>query len=35
MKIGFDDLHDTGIFSWQYLHNLGAEKDERWAVYVA
>lgn len=35
VKIGFDDMHDTGIFSWQYLHDLGAEKAERWAAYLA
>ncbi|MGI9405333.1 MAG: gamma-butyrobetaine hydroxylase-like domain-containing protein [Hyphomicrobiaceae bacterium] len=35
VKIGFDDMHDTGIYSWQYLHDLGAEQEERWAAYLA
>ena len=35
IKIAFDDLHDTGIYSWDYLHELGTEQEERWATYVA
>ena len=31
----FDDGHDTGIFSWSLLHELGREYDARWAKYVA
>lgn len=34
VRIKFDDLHDTGIFTWRYLHKLGAEKDEIWARYL-
>jgi DUF971 family protein len=30
----FDDLHDTGIFSWDYLWELGQEQDRRWATYL-
>lgn len=33
IRIIFDDLHDTGIYSWRYLHQLGAEHAERWAEY--
>lgn len=33
IRIVFDDLHDTGIYSWSYLHRLGAEQAERWAAY--
>jgi len=33
VRIVFDDLHDSGIFSWDYLHRLGAEQAERWAEY--
>ena len=29
----FSDGHDTGIFSWSYLYQLGAEQAERWARY--
>jgi DUF971 family protein len=31
----FDDLHDTGIYTWDYLYQLGAEQDEIWADYLA
>ena len=35
VRIVFDDRHDTGIFTWNYLHQLGHEKDERWEAYLA
>ena len=35
VRITFDDLHDTGIFTWNYLHTLGHERDERWNAYLA
>ncbi len=35
VRIIFDDMHDTGIFTWDYLHELGHDKDERWAAYLA
>lgn len=35
VRIRFDDLHDTGIFSWQYLYTLGREQETRWANYLA
>ena len=31
----FDDGHDSGIFTWAYLYELGAHQDERWATYLA
>jgi DUF971 family protein len=34
VRILFDDLHDTGIYSWNYLHQLGREYDERWRTYL-
>jgi DUF971 family protein len=34
IRIRFDDLHDTGIYSWQYLHELGREQEQRWATYL-
>ena len=34
VKIGFDDLHDTGIFSWSYLYELGRERTTRWRNYL-
>ena len=35
VRIVFDDLHDSGIYAWDYLHRLGAEREERWAAYEA
>jgi DUF971 family protein len=34
VRLVFDDLHDTGIFSWDYLRELGMEQDRRWALYL-
>ncbi len=34
VRIVFDDLHDTGIYSWSYLHQLGVEYGQRWRAYV-
>ena len=35
VRIKFDDLHDTGIYSWDYLYRLGVEHDTRWRDYLA
>lgn len=35
IRIVFDDGHDTGIFTWQYLRELGTEKEARWSAYLA
>ena len=32
--VRFDDGHDTGIFSWAYLHLLGHEQEGRWHAYL-
>ncbi len=34
VRIKFDDLHDTGFYSWPYLYRLGKEKDRLWAEYL-
>lgn len=34
VRIVFDDGHDTGIFTWAYLHTLSHEKAERWQSYL-
>ena len=34
VRITFDDLHDTGIYSWSYLYQLGVEHDKRWREYL-
>ncbi|HUJ98426.1 MAG TPA: DUF971 domain-containing protein [Stellaceae bacterium] len=35
VRLVFDDLHDTGIYSWSYLYELGREQGERWQRYLA
>lgn len=35
VKLRFDDMHDTGIYGWDYLHDLGARRAEKWANYLA
>ena len=34
VRLIFDDGHDTGIYSWDYLHDLGAEREQRWSAYL-
>ena len=34
VRIKFDDLHDTGIYSWNYLYQLGVEYEKRWREYL-
>ena len=34
VKLVFDDMHDTGIYGWDYLYRLGAEQGEKWQVYL-
>ena len=34
VRITFDDLHDTGIYSWAYLYELGVEQETRWRAYL-
>ncbi len=34
VRIKFDDLHDTGIFSWQYLYQLGENQEQIWQAYL-
>ena len=34
VKLGFDDMHDTGIYGWGYLHTLGREYETRWTTYL-
>lgn len=35
IRIKFDDMHDTGIFSWDFLHDMGERKDELWNGYIS
>jgi DUF971 family protein len=34
-RIRFDDGHDTGLYSWAYLHELGREQDRKWSEYLS
>ena len=34
VKLLFDDGHDTGLYSWSYLHELGRDHDLRWKKYL-
>ena len=34
VRIKFDDLHDTGIYSWNTLYELGEAYQERWQAYL-
>ncbi|MDJ0613562.1 MAG: DUF971 domain-containing protein [Rhizobiaceae bacterium] len=35
VRIIFDDMHETGIFTWAYFQELGKNKDEKWNAYLA
>lgn len=34
VKLVFDDMHDSGIYGWDYLYRLGIEQPERWQAYL-
>mgnify|MGYP006266184857 CR=1 FL=1 len=34
VRLIFDDGHETGLYTWGLLHQLGTEFDTRWAAYV-
>ena len=34
VKLIFDDGHDTGLYSWAYLYELGENKDDLWQDYL-
>ena len=35
VKLGFSDGHDTGLYSWEYLHELGEKQESSWKSYLA
>jgi len=35
VKLVFTDGHDTGIYSWDYLYDLGAKQKPNWDSYLA
>lgn len=34
LKITFDDGHDSGLYSWDYLYQLATQQQERWQNYL-
>jgi len=34
VRLVFDDGHDTGLYTWKYLHELGREQTQNWARYL-
>src|SRR5438477_6463267 len=34
VRLVFDDLHSTGIYSWDYLRDLGRNRDRYWQDYL-
>lgn len=34
IRIVFDDGHDTGIYSWESLYDLGINMDQKWQAYL-
>lgn len=35
LKLSFDDGHDSGLFTWDYLQELGREQEQYWQRYLA
>jgi DUF971 family protein len=35
VKLVFDDGHDTGLYTWKYLYELGREREAKWTQYLA
>jgi DUF971 family protein len=35
VRLSFDDMHSTGIFTWSYLYALCSRQAEKWAFYEA
>jgi DUF971 family protein len=34
VRLVFDDGHDTGLYTWAYLHELGREREAKWRHYL-
>ena len=34
VRLIFDDGHDSGLYTWKYLYELGAEQAEYWQDYL-
>ena len=34
VRLVFDDNHDSGLYSWEHLYNLGKNQDQKWKEYL-
>jgi DUF971 family protein len=34
VRLVFDDGHDTGLYTWAYLHELGRDRGQKWQQYL-
>lgn len=34
VRLEFDDMHSTGLYSWSYLHELGRDHETKWGDYL-
>src|SRR5699024_9656411 len=34
LKLSFDDGHDSGLYTWDYLYRLGSRQQELWQDYL-
>lgn len=34
VRLIFDDGHDTGLYTWKYLYELGSEREQKWGHYL-
>lgn len=34
VKLEFDDGHDSGLYTWSYLHDLSVNQAQHWADYL-
>jgi DUF971 family protein len=35
VRLVFDDGHNTGLYTWDYLHQLGRQRETNWREYLA
>ena len=35
VRLIFDDGHNSGLYTWKYLYELGTEQASNWAAYLA
>jgi DUF971 family protein len=34
VRLVFDDGHDTGLYTWKYLYELGTDQERKWQAYL-